>query len=46
MKGVMSGVPEKPRSEIVSFTYNSILGPARDIKRFKGIPLKIFKDAD
>lgn len=46
MKDVMPEMEKKPGSDVVSFTDNKSLIPAKDIIRINSIPKKIFTDAD
>ena len=46
MKDVMPDITKKPGSNVISFTDNKKLVPARDINRINSIPKKAFTDAD
>lgn len=46
MKTVMPEMEKKPGSDVVPFTDNKKLVPAKDVNRINSIPKKLFSDAD
>jgi tetratricopeptide (TPR) repeat protein len=46
MKGIMPEVAKKPGSDVITFTDNKKLVPAKDVTRIQGISRKAFTDAD